>query len=454
MYILVLLIKETGLCLPILIGGYYFLYQFKNIKQSWQNKKNLFFILLLIVITLNYILYKNLYFEGIERGNLRPISSNIFIQCWTNIFYLKLFLWPNNLNLLHYTPPLTSPFQRETLLPLLGTIGMFISIFLLRKKMYLVSVGLFWYITGLLPKFYATLRVPAAEHHFYLPSIGIYIVLFSIFTKMYINNKKLILYIVISLILLLSLLTYERSYYFTLPKYLWEKGIKNEPKHPGNWINLAIIYQKEGKLRKAKEIIKKAQKIFNKDRGILINLYINLSNIYFDEGEYNKALKILTNTIYLHPSKEKLWKIYFALGRIYETIGRKDEAIKYWKKLLELNSFDWKAYQNIAKIFIEENNLESSKSYIKKAIELNPKDFYSYFLLGKVIEEEGDLRKAMELYIKSIQLKPDWFYSHYTLALLYMKTKNPFFKDELEKSIILNPKFKPALYLYKSLFKK
>ena len=190
-YVLGLLSKETGLVFGILIFGYYLIYQFKSLREVLRDKKRLFFLISLVISTLGYLYYRKLFFGGLESGNLRPFLSNILIQSWVSFFYLKLFLWPDNLNILHSVPELNSLLQIQGLLPFLGILLLATLVFVLRKRNFLISLGILWYLVGLAPKFYAKLGFPACEHHFYLPGMGMYMVLLGILEKFYLKKVRL-----------------------------------------------------------------------------------------------------------------------------------------------------------------------------------------------------------------------------------------------------------------------
>jgi len=328
-----------------------------------------------------------------------------------------------------------------------------ILVFVLRKRNFLISLGILWYLIGLVPKFYATLKVPASEHHFYFPSIGVYMVLLAGLEMVSIKRKK-ILYLTIAIILsTLSVITLKRNQEFKDPLLIWKIGTLKESNHIGNWLNLGLAYKEKGELKKAKQAFNKALTLFNKDKEWKAGLYQNIAGVYFLESNYQKAIEFLKKGINLNPNSARLYQLYNDLGILYEKIKNKEKALECWKKALELNPYAWKIYQNLAKVYIESNNLEKAKKYTEKAIKLYPRDFYSYFLLGKIYEKKSDFKKAASFYKKSIELEPNWFYTHYALSLIYIKLKDNRFLKELEKSIELNPNFRPAFSLYEFIKK-
>ncbi len=452
-YALSLLTKESALIYPILIGGHFFLYTPYQKKYAFKNKRFIILLLFIIIITVSYLLYKTLYFESISTGNLKSLLFNILLQSWVSFFYLRLFLWPNNLNLLHISPYVTSFFQLNVFLPFIGIIIFIILTFILRKKHRLLSFGIFFYLVGLLPKFYATLKIPAMEHHFYLSSIGGYIFLLTILERVYLKNKRYFLYCSLGIILILSTFTIERNHQLNMPLLVWKIGTEKESLHMGNWLNLGVVYKEQGNFKKAKEIFLKALNIPTKNIDYKIGVYLNLAETCILEGKYEKAIKYLNTALKLKPNQTRMYQLYNIFATLYEKKGKKKKAIEYINRVIKLNPYYAYAYQRLTKLSIGENNLKTAKKYIEKALEINPYDFYSYFLKGKIYEKEEKLKEAENLYKKSIELKNNWFYSHYCLSIVYIKLKNSSFIEELEETLKLNPQFTPALRLSRFILK-
>ena len=452
-YALALLTKETALIYPILIGGYFLLYTPHRIKQILKNRRLITFILLIAIVSLGYLSYKSIYFGGIHTGSTRSVFSNILIQSWVTFFYIRLFLWPDNLNFFHVNPDINSFFQPQAVF-FAGVIILIILVFILRKRGYLLSLGLFLYITGLIPKFYALLKVPVSEHHFYLPGAGIYIILAAVLIKPYIKNKRYFLYPAIGTIFIFTTFTIERNFQLTNPFIIWKIGTEKEPRHPGNWINLAIAYYRQGNPDKAEKILKNILRSFDKEKRWQATTYSYLASIYFDKGENTKAINILKKVSASETILTNLYTIHKMLGIFYAQENNEEEAMNHFNKAIELNSYSYDIYRRIGKFYIKKNKLNKAEIYINEALKIKPDDFYSYFLKGKIYEKEGNLEKAKELYKKSIETKPDWFQSHYALCKVYIKQNNPLFIKELKETLRLKPAFRPALKLTKALLRR
>ena len=101
-YVLALLIKETGLCLPLLVFSYDFIFNMKgnsvkSIYKGMIRDKRIVYYLILGVITVAYLMYRKTFFMAGAAPLVRPLYPNILIQAVVSWFYLYLFIWPTSL---------------------------------------------------------------------------------------------------------------------------------------------------------------------------------------------------------------------------------------------------------------------------------------------------------------------------------------------------------------------
>jgi tetratricopeptide (TPR) repeat protein len=448
-YCLSLLTKETGLCLSLL----FFCCGLNEYKAKlFRNKKEISFFVLILLITLLYIVYKKTYFSGFTTATERGIWPNILIQNWVTFLYLKLFLWPTPLNFLHAFPQNPLLFTWQIFLPFLGMIGLIsITVFLFICKKTIATLGFCLFLICLLPKYYATLRVPAAEHHFYMASIGLYILLFNALGNIYTKKIRYFWYITVSLIFICSVLTIERNAQMNDPLKIWQRGTISEPKHAGNWINLGTSIKNQNNLAEAKKIFLKASTLANSNKDWQAAIYLNLAEIYFTENNNTRAKHLLTQALNLKPKPYWIAQIYELFGIIYEKENNFDQSLVYRKKALQITPYSFHIYIDLAVLYLKQKDFSIALENLEKAQQINPNDFYVHYLYGEIAQKQNNLEAAEKFYRLSIELNPGWFQSHYALSLLYLNSANSLFAQELEETIRLNPRFEPALKLARQI---
>ena len=96
------------------------------------------------------------------------------------------------------------------------------------------------------------------------------------------------------------------------------------------------------------------------------------------------------------------------LGIIQDAKKEYEEAIKTYKKALDLNTDVPETHFNLGSLLHRQGKNEEAITSYKKAIDLKSDFVNAYFNLGLVSQNIGDYEKAIENYKKAIELQPDF----------------------------------------------
>jgi tetratricopeptide (TPR) repeat protein len=121
----------------------------------------------------------------------------------------------------------------------------------------------------------------------------------------------------------------------------------------------------EGRNKEAIDLFEKAIKIDDRDGMI----FYNFARTLYNDGQYQKADSILRRGLELNPGFEP---ILMYLGNIAKSQGRKDEAISYYGKVINVNRKYFEAYVGMAELLID-NDVERSRTLLRTCLEINPK---------------------------------------------------------------------------------
>ena len=446
-YIFSLFSKETGLCFSLFIFSYEFSFYFKNLRQYIkERKKIIYFFSLLILIACLYLLYRQLFFVPLYPiHSPRGFYSNFLIQAAVTFLYLKLFLFPYPLNLVRDFPQINSLLHPLVLPSFIGFLFLIILIFIFKKRKPLISFSILWYLCGLLPKFYARLYYPAMEHHFYLPSFGIYIILAYLFLKIYPKFRRKFSIVFTGIIVLFGVLTYLRNEEWANPVIFWKKSLERGGLKGVCWHDLGVTYAKMGNFKEAEHCFKKSLEvaILKKNKRSQNLVKNSLALLYFRKKDYENAERLAREVVksrFLYASS------YYILSEALWRKGEREKAIKVLETLKKKLPFFWRTYEVLAQFYLKNNNLKNAELNLEKAIEYNHLNWKNYTLLGKILEKKN-LGKAINLYKKAISLNKYDYYTHFLLGLAYAKKREYLLaKKELEETIKLNPKYAPAYY--------
>ncbi|MBW1824424.1 MAG: hypothetical protein JRI87_07645, partial [Deltaproteobacteria bacterium] len=250
--------KQNAASLPlfIILSEFFFFQQhpFQMDKKKWG---------LVILLTGLFLLIAGVYLgpdfisrwtQSYEMRGWTPLER-VLTQLRVIILYINLLFYPHpsRLNVDHDLPissSLFSPFT--TFLSLLFIIGLLIlTIFLIRKNR-LVSYALFWFFGNLVIESSIIPLVLVFEHRLYLPSMGPIILIVGLCVRMpRIKLKKWGTAVVVSLILLFSYWTYERTFVWRGPVSLWLDAAKKSPHKTRPLFKLGDFYVKKGWLDEA-----------------------------------------------------------------------------------------------------------------------------------------------------------------------------------------------------------
>lgn len=450
LYIFGLLSKETALVLPFLVFGFDFLRpserDYADVKKT-PRFKYMFYIVLLGV-SIIYWIYRQHLFGPVSvtltalHKSLRNPYSNILTQAAVTLFYLKLFVWPQPLITHHNFPILNSLSQPLAFFSITAIFAIVVSILLLRKTKFLISFGLFWYLICLLPKFYTPLNIVAAEHHFYLPSFGVYLILAVISKNLYLRFRRKFVIISLGVTCIFAILVLSRNYEYTNPFVFWQKALEEDPSSAIAHHNLGLVYVSKGFYEEAEKKFKKALLLSppyaTRARILCAD---NLSNVYRLQKKYKEALEELNKLIDL---KLAYYATYQNLGVVYLEMGDEGKAVEMWGKGLRLNPQASGIYLNIGLHYLRKSEFSKAKGYFKESVKYDPDCSMAYFGLGRSLQELGEIDSAIKALTESVSIEPNHADAHYYLGNLYVVKSDPRALTELREAIRLAPDFAEA----------
>lgn len=425
LYIFSLFSKETGLCFSFLIAAYIFLFPEKR------KKKN--FIFLFFIFSLAFF-YLFIITTPAKSPPLRSFYSNFLTQSVSILYYLRLFIFPNNLNLIHNFPEFNSLYSLAGAAVLTITFVIFLLI-RLKRRYPILCLGLLWYLIGVLPFFYARFYQIFAEYRFYLPSLGLYLIVFSLFKNINLKGKKILNFSLPVIIFLFSFFAFQRNIVWADEFRFYQSIIQQNPFAWEAYYSLAKYYYQKGKILKAESYIEKAYSRVKKHG--LRRVLLFMGGIYLKKKDFRKVEAIL-----LLDKKLSRYPFYYILkGKLYYEKGDKNKSFLFLKEGLRKFPLSWEISDTLAWIYFREKEYNLSIKWCEKSLKLNPDNYYPYFILGEIFQNR-DLQEAEKLYNISLKLNPRFFYTYLGLSKLYIKKgkidKSFYF---LDKATILNPEF-------------
>jgi len=235
--------------------------------------------------------------SGSYDGDVITGGKYVLTQMRVFLTFLRLLILPMNQNLDYDYPVSTDFFNPPLTMVGLCVVGfMVFLIFKLRHRWPLIAFGLAWILIT-----FSINIVPRAnvifEHKLYLISFGFFLTSICALS-MIIKDRKILIGLLITLIAVLSVVSYNRNQVWKNEETLWEDVTRKSPHKARAFDGLGVAYAKEGQFERAFLAFNKAIEI----KPDFAEGYNNRGNAYRHQGNYTQALIDFNKAIALEPN--------------------------------------------------------------------------------------------------------------------------------------------------------
>lgn len=391
-------VKQTMVTLPALLALYYLLgcspeapaLQFlKRWKYSLMGISGLLLgeLLYYLLSDESFLIGPSTAGETIGRKNYMLSQPPVIV-----FYYLKLLLWPVNLNVDPAIPMVTSLASPRWLSALAVLAGLF---YLARRnplsRVYLFALA--WFLIILSPSSsIITLLDLAAEHRVYLAAYGVILAGVLAFyqgqsflnRRMFSGKAHLIVPLVlVAMVVGLGSMTLQRNTVWASELALWHDAEKKSPGKIRPLVNLGRAYTLAGDSDRSIEYY---EKVLGAE-GQFFQTHYNLAVLYLQRDREEDALKHFQQAALLAPD---IPDTYAQLGEIY--LKRRDfvRAERYLKKAVELNPKYAEAFRNLGALYYYElHDKRQGAAYLARSLSLNPHQQGADLIRELVAQETG-----------------------------------------------------------------
>ncbi|MBF0510883.1 MAG: tetratricopeptide repeat protein [Candidatus Omnitrophica bacterium] len=232
---------------------------------------------------------------------------------------------------------------------------------------------------------------------------------------------------------------------------LLEKMIEINPQLPEAYLDLGEAFRMLGKPQEAVSTYSRLLTMFPDDEKIdiaLVQAYgraivDNPSNVLYKE----KREEVLADFEQLSKRKKYNAADYYNLALLYEQVGGKEEAIRFYAKALQIDPNHEGALHNLANLYRDTGNLKIALRVYERLVHLHPKNVSGYLNQGLIWNALGDKLKARQFYLKVIDLAPDNASAYFNLG--YLSESQGELRESInyyEKAVEVDPKNAEAYY--------
>ncbi len=459
--------KEIAILSPVmlLMIDWFFVAQgdMQDLKKRWA-----LHLLLFGLVGLTYLtLFKSTVATTHAQQNIATPWGFFISQFQVIVHYILIFLWPFNISADYDWQMVSGFFTPNCLVPF----GLLLCIFggilwLLKKdKTDIIAFGALWFFIGLAPR---STFIPStqllADYKTYFSSFGGLLLLGIFLVRLFEWAKDQIAYTTcpslmhhpytgISLCaLILGISTYQRNLVWRSQEAFWydilqhsplkarahnnygtalveqerfeealqsfKKETKLDTFYTDTWNNLAVTYEKMGKVDRAIETMKEALKVHPDSP----EFYNNLGSFMLAKKEYAKVEPYCKKALELRPN---YGKAYYNLAQAQLELGKIKEAWELFGNAIFKADFTVPAgFEAYAQASMKLEKFEEAIFGFEKVLKARPDDAEILFKTANAHYCNGTFERAETLYKKMAAIAPKDLRAWYNLGELYLKTKD------------------------------
>jgi Flp pilus assembly protein TadD len=319
--------------------------------------------------------------------------------------YVGVLVFPWNLYMERVVPPATSLLDPAVLgaTALIALVAF--ALVRWRRSLWPVVFGFAWFALALLPVAnLIPLSTFMAEHWLYVPSMGLFLATGWALSRLAAYaGRPVALALLVTLLVVLGARTVVRN---------------------GDWKDERSIY--EATLRLAPWSAR---------------VHTNLGRSHWLAGDKDKARVEFLRAIELRPDHWQTANAHNFLGILAHEQGGQQEAVKQFRRAIELHQRSPGPYVNLAAALQALGRMEEARRALETALAIDPRHADAHNNLGNIFFNAGDLVRAREHYLRAIALNPENPESHNNLGSVYFNEGRPDLAErEYRASLQLNPK--------------
>ncbi len=430
LHALALLTKAIAVTLPAVIVAYDFLYRDRarcptvlGYVRDWRRVVRL--VLAPVVLDLAYLLYRRLL--------LPPWVSETFHQSFTTpwlwfmsewsaqLYYVRLFLWPDALSIDHDFPYAFSFFQARAWLALCVIVAWIAVALRSAARRPLVAFATVWFFITLAPESsFAPLAEVVNDHRPYIASsLGLSVLLAWLIheASSRLRERQQPAFVLACLVLCAVTIpiTRHRNWQWQDSVRLWTDAAEKGPGNGRAWMNAGLALMARGQLAEARRHFERARA---SNPGYAY-VYMNISVLEAHEGHLDAALRAADEAVRLNPG---LAPAHYYRGRVLEKLGRTEEAAAAYEQALAIDPRHLEASNALARLtpngassaealmqsgldaLYAQRKPEEAAAYFRKVLDRNPTHYGATYQLAEALDASGHGDEAQRLWATVLQM--------------------------------------------------
>ena len=185
------------------------------------------------------------------------------------------------------------------------------------------------------------------------------------------SNMRLKIALMLVIVSVLSISTYNRNTIWKDPQALWEDVIAKAPNNARAYNNIGVELKNKGEYNKAIEQFEKSLKA---DKNYT-SVYFNLGDVQYRLGNYEDAVVYLKKALTLKLNQQLHLDVLNKLGRTYSAMGQTENAIDAFKEAIKVYPTAVAPYNNLGVQYIKTGRLDLAIETLESALKIREEQY-------------------------------------------------------------------------------
>jgi superkiller protein 3 len=244
---------------------------------------------------------------------------------------------------------------------------------------------------------------------------------------------------------------YGKAKDFDKAREYYQKAISLGPKLPQAYLGLGETFRFLGESSRAVETYSRLLGLFPDDEKIDFKVIEAYGRAIAEDPQNDlykeKREEVLADFEQLSKRKNYNAAGYYNLGFLYEQVGGKEEAMRFYTKAVQMKPDYKQALYNLANLYRDAGNYKVAMALYDRLVHFHPKFAQGYLNMGLIFNALGEQQRARQFYLKVVDLDPDNGDAYFNLG--YLSESQGELSEAVnyyEKAIEVAPKNAEAYY--------
>jgi tetratricopeptide (TPR) repeat protein len=218
-------------------------------------------------------------------------------------------------------------------------------------------------------------------------------------------------------------------------------GVSENTEFGRNYLSIGSVFFERGYLEQAEDSFQRALR----EEPSSAEAFYGLGSVYLQQQKNAEARENFERTVRLRSRYPgTLPRAWNNLGILAGREGSTDEAIRNFRRALEMDPDYLVALVNLGNAYRQKKSWEEAKSVLRQAVEIKPEDAEANYGLGMVFAQLDDAERAYQYLQKALTARPAYPEALNNLGVLYLRTQR---REQAESTFQESIRVAPAFDL-------